>query len=141
MKRFRWEIGILLSLMLWAGACSSTQTKDDDGTDAVPVADAGTDAVPQPTADTPSPTPAPDAGTTAASADTSPPAASAPAASAPAAAPQSDDGSPGSYTVQAGDTLMKIAFENLGDLYKWKEIYEANKDKIKIRTVFLQGLF
>lgn len=35
------------------------------------------------------------------------------------------------YTVHAGDTLMKIAFETYGDLYKWKSIYEANKDKIR----------
>jgi nucleoid-associated protein YgaU len=37
----------------------------------------------------------------------------------------------GTHTVQRGDTLMKIAFEVYGDLFKWKELYEANKDKIK----------
>jgi nucleoid-associated protein YgaU len=36
----------------------------------------------------------------------------------------------GDYTVVAGDTLMKIAFEHYGDLYKWKEIFELNRDKI-----------
>ena len=35
------------------------------------------------------------------------------------------------YSVKGGDTLMKIAFENYGDLYRWKEIYEANRDKIQ----------
>ena len=35
------------------------------------------------------------------------------------------------YSVKQGDTLMKIAFENYGDLYRWKEIYEANRDKIQ----------
>lgn len=34
------------------------------------------------------------------------------------------------YTVRRGDTLMKIAFENYGDLYRWREIYEANRDQI-----------
>jgi nucleoid-associated protein YgaU len=33
-------------------------------------------------------------------------------------------------TVQAGDTLMKIAFETYGDLYRWKSILEANRDKV-----------
>jgi nucleoid-associated protein YgaU len=53
--------------------------------------------------------------------------AEAPAPEQPAAAVASGDGT---YTVHQGDTLMKIAFENYGDLYKWKEIYEANKDVI-----------
>ena len=35
------------------------------------------------------------------------------------------------YRVKQGDTLMKIAFENYGDLYRWKEIYEANRSKIQ----------
>jgi nucleoid-associated protein YgaU len=34
------------------------------------------------------------------------------------------------YTVQAGDTLGKIAQELYGDGSRWTEIYEANKDKI-----------
>ncbi len=34
------------------------------------------------------------------------------------------------YTVNSGDTLMKIAFETYGDLYRWKKIYEDNRDKI-----------
>ncbi len=34
------------------------------------------------------------------------------------------------YTMQDGDTLMKIAYETYGDIYKWKDIYEANKDKV-----------
>lgn len=49
------------------------------------------------------------------------------AAAAPA--PTGAD-SNGNYVVRPGDTLMKIAFENYGDLYKWKDIYEANKDRI-----------
>lgn len=39
------------------------------------------------------------------------------------------DGKP--YRVRRGDTLMKIAFEHYGDLYRWKEIYETNRKSIK----------
>lgn len=35
------------------------------------------------------------------------------------------------YKVQGGQTLMQIAFETYGDLFKWRQIYEANKDRIK----------
>jgi nucleoid-associated protein YgaU len=35
------------------------------------------------------------------------------------------------YQVKKGDTLMKIAFEQYGDLYRWKEIYEANRENIQ----------
>jgi nucleoid-associated protein YgaU len=57
------------------------------------------------------------------------------AAAEPASAPAMDepkvvaDGKP--YRVRKGDTLMKIAFEKYGDLYRWKEIYEANRKVIK----------
>jgi nucleoid-associated protein YgaU len=34
-------------------------------------------------------------------------------------------------TVQAGDSLSKIAKRELGDANKWQAIYEANRDKIK----------
>lgn len=35
-----------------------------------------------------------------------------------------------SYTVQPGDTLMKIAFESTGDLFNWRKLYELNRDKV-----------
>jgi len=35
-----------------------------------------------------------------------------------------------SYSVQPGDTLMKIAFERYGDLYQWKRIRELNADRL-----------
>ena len=35
------------------------------------------------------------------------------------------------YKVKRGDTLMKVAFENYGDLYRWKEIYESNRSRIQ----------
>lgn len=35
-----------------------------------------------------------------------------------------------SYTVKAGDTLMKISWEQYGTLFRWREIYESNKSRI-----------
>jgi nucleoid-associated protein YgaU len=43
------------------------------------------------------------------------------------------------YTVQAGDTLGKIAQELYGDGSRWTEIYEANKDKIADPNVIEVG--
>ncbi|HSL71841.1 MAG TPA: LysM peptidoglycan-binding domain-containing protein [Longimicrobiales bacterium] len=34
-------------------------------------------------------------------------------------------------TVQAGDSLSKIAKRELGDANKWHAIYDANRDQIK----------
>ena len=34
------------------------------------------------------------------------------------------------YTVKPGDSLSKIAKEQLGDASAWKQIHEANKDQI-----------
>lgn len=45
-------------------------------------------------------------------------------------APSSNSGGSGSYTVQTGDTLMKIAFDVYGDLYQWRKVYDMNRDKI-----------
>ncbi len=44
----------------------------------------------------------------------------------------SDASTPGTqtYTVKKGDTLMKIAFEQFGDLYRWREIYSLNQDQL-----------
>ncbi len=35
------------------------------------------------------------------------------------------------YEVKQGDTLMKIAFEKYANIYRWREIYQTNKGKIK----------
>ncbi len=43
------------------------------------------------------------------------------------------------YVVKANDTLRKVAQELLGDAERWKEIYEANKDKIKDPNVIKLG--
>lgn len=34
------------------------------------------------------------------------------------------------YKVRPGDTLMKISFEHYGDIYKWRQILQDNKDLI-----------
>ena len=36
----------------------------------------------------------------------------------------------GRYVVKNGDTLMKISFAKYGNVYKWKNILNSNKDKI-----------
>ncbi|WP_349985447.1 LysM peptidoglycan-binding domain-containing protein [Stenotrophomonas sp. WHRI 8082] len=36
----------------------------------------------------------------------------------------------GTYTVEAGDTLSKIAKEHLGSANAWNKIYEANRDQL-----------
>ncbi len=42
----------------------------------------------------------------------------------------SSSGKAEDYVVKRGDTLMKIAFEKYGDLYRWREIYESNRRKL-----------
>ena len=42
-------------------------------------------------------------------------------------------------TVQAGDSLSKIAKRELGDASKWHAIYEANKDRIKNPDLIYPG--
>lgn len=44
-----------------------------------------------------------------------------------------------SYTVQAGDTLMKIAFEVYGNVYEWHKIYELNQSKLSDPNVIPAG--
>ncbi len=44
------------------------------------------------------------------------------------------------YTVKAGDSLRKIAKEQLGDAEKWEKIYEANEDLIDDPNVIQVGM-
>jgi nucleoid-associated protein YgaU len=43
------------------------------------------------------------------------------------------------YKVKSGDTLMKIAFESYGDLYRWKDIYDGNRNVMKSPTDLAPG--
>lgn len=56
-----------------------------------------------------------------------------PAAAAPAAAPAGTSGAAPqarTYTVQAGDTLSKIAKEHLGNANAYMKIFDLNKDQL-----------
>ncbi|MBU1933245.1 MAG: OmpA family protein, partial [Candidatus Omnitrophica bacterium] len=44
------------------------------------------------------------------------------------------------YTIQKNDTLWKIAKEHLGSGYRWKYLYELNKDKIKDANKLKPGM-
>jgi hypothetical protein len=112
MKTKFWGPLIVICLAFQLSACSSSEKKDElDGSDGmVPPesSDAGTDAVPQSGAE----------------------GVSQAAEVATDSAASVGGGGITDYTVQAGDTLMKIAFETYGDVYKWKNILEANKDTV-----------
>ncbi len=41
------------------------------------------------------------------------------------------DAGPGTYRVQPGDSLWKIAQAKFGDGYKWRRIYETNREKLR----------
>ncbi|HEY6041240.1 MAG TPA: LysM peptidoglycan-binding domain-containing protein [Anaerolineae bacterium] len=43
------------------------------------------------------------------------------------------------YTVESGDSLSLIAKKVWGDMSRWKEIFEANKDKISDPNVIQVG--
>src|SRR4051812_39991915 len=58
---------------------------------------------------------------------------------AEAAPPVNGTGELATYTVQAGDTLMKIAFNVYGDIRQWKTIYELNKDLVKSANNLTKG--
>lgn len=51
----------------------------------------------------------------------------------------SGSGELATYTVQRGDTLMKIAFNLYGDINQWKLIYEQNRDVLKGATTLAVG--
>ena len=44
------------------------------------------------------------------------------------------------YTVQKGDSLSRIAKRELGSFDRWREIYNANRDKIKDPNVLALGI-
>ncbi|MBS5301756.1 MAG: bifunctional metallophosphatase/5'-nucleotidase [Clostridiaceae bacterium] len=45
-----------------------------------------------------------------------------------------------SYTVKTGDSLSRIAKSQLGSASRWKEIYDANRDKIRNKNLLYAGM-
>jgi len=137
---------IAVSLLVGMAACSTSQpTEESVQAEATPsVADAGTDAVPQADASAqpdamPSTPPSPDASVAIPPVEPTPAAAPTEQAAIPAAPSAAMPSGNSSYAVQDGDTLMKVAFENYGDVYKWKQLYELNKDKISNPNSLVKG--
>jgi len=131
-KSFR--IFLILGLVLGLAACSSSRTDEEDlADDIIEEVDAGTDAVPASSVEMPS---------QAVSAITAPEVPAAPplpvsqtviVASESVNVPKvaSSGATRGSYIIRPGETLMMIAYQVYGDIFRWKEIYRANKDKIR----------
>ncbi|MFZ9595380.1 MAG: LysM peptidoglycan-binding domain-containing protein [Bdellovibrionia bacterium] len=118
MKRQIKKAAICALMMLPLTACSSSGVKDeaDGGEDISRIpSDAGTDALPKPSAELEG-------------------------QGASTAAPVSFSGESMNYTVQAGDTLMKIAFETYGDLSLWRRILEKNRSKISSPGALREGI-
>lgn len=69
-------------------------------------------------------------------------------AQSPAPSPATDiappaatgSGEVANYTVQKGDTLMRIAFNLYGDISKWKDVYEMNKGTLKDASQLSPGM-
>lgn len=59
----------------------------------------------------------------------------------PPAAPVADPigGAGGTYTVQRGDTLSKIAQRTLGNGARWKELFDANRDQLSNPNLIYPG--
>ncbi|OFZ74696.1 MAG: hypothetical protein A3K03_07240 [Bdellovibrionales bacterium RIFOXYD1_FULL_44_7] len=123
----RKNLGILFLIVALAmlNACSSSKTSESESPDELPPAEeVSTDEVPLAMEDPEQ--------QEVAEPSTEPPVETAVAPPVQEATPESPTPTVETvqYTVQEGETLMKIAFETYGDLYKWKSIFEANKEKI-----------
>ena len=136
----RWKLALVIALTLSLGACSGSKKADDEeaGSDETISNDAGTDAVPKDSAEAlPDPdqaTQTADAGLDALPTDDKKEAETVPPETTPTdtalTLPTVASDETTDYTVQSGDTLMKIAFETYGDLYQWRKIYDLNSEKI-----------
>lgn len=49
-------------------------------------------------------------------------------------------GGDGTYTVRRGDTLAEIAEKTLGDAGRWRELWEANRAKVRDPSFILPGM-
>ncbi len=134
-------------LVMAGSACSSSKKVENPDEPVVEAsnAEAATDEVPPTAAADPAAPPADQSAPppqNAAEADISDKQVSAQEQQAQAAAPEALPPATDQkikYQVQSGDTLMKIAFENYGDLYQWKKIYEENQSKIQNPNVLTVG--
>jgi LysM repeat protein len=138
-----WMAVLSLSLALSACSASKTSSEDDfdDDEDMAQTADAGTDVVPVEAAE--APVAQAEEAVAQVPVEAPPPPAETPVpapAQAPAPAPVATNGEFESYTVQPGDTLMKIAFEHYGDVYAWKKIEDANKDQLTNANQLRKGM-
>lgn len=162
-------VAVGLALMA-GGCSSSSVKEDgtgDEVAEGAPAPDAGTDSVPPPEQAS-AEQPAPAEGEAVAAGEPPPPVDQVPTEQAPegqvppaegeplAAAPVQEEATPSgieaaspmgassgefeTYSVQTGDTLMKIAFETYGDLYQWRRVYDLNRDKISSPNSLPRGL-
>ncbi len=119
----------LMFVLLTAGlgGCASGSKTTNEGTDAVPATAEGLapDASPTNPLDQ-APAVADSVKDSATAGPSSPSVAVAPDQSSEVAV----SGELKDYKIRKGDTLMKIAYEYYGDLTRWKEIYQNNKDSI-----------
>jgi nucleoid-associated protein YgaU len=157
-NHMKWFLILVASLAFALAGCSKAVDGSDTGEGGDPTADTadiqgGDNPEAQPAAD--GQQPADQASAEAPPADGSVPADAPPpvdASSPPpadSAAPPSDvasstpaaagTGEMVDYTIQRGDTLMKIAFNLYGDINKWNDIYSWNKDKLSNPNVLSSG--
>jgi hypothetical protein len=52
---------------------------------------------------------------------------------------KAEEAKPATYTVKSGDSLSKIAKEQLGDAGRWREIYNLNRDQISDPNLIRPG--
>lgn len=125
----------VLFIVVFMSACSASKTTEESDGFAEQASDfeqAETDVVPLETPEVPA-QPAEEVAT-----NETLPLAEPPAEKAPE--PQVTSGEHISYTVQSGDTLMKIAFEQYGNLYEWKKIKELNSDQLEGQSQLKPGM-
>ncbi|MCC7440180.1 MAG: LysM peptidoglycan-binding domain-containing protein [Bdellovibrionales bacterium] len=124
-----WELLMVMGLVAVLSGCSGSKKEGEEGLDEAvedeisAMDESGTDPVPEEAVENPD-------GEVAEEAPVTDPTLSEPAGGTEMSGAVAGSGQFDSYGVKQGDTLMKIAFEYYGDLYRWKEIYEANRDKI-----------
>ncbi len=138
MKKIQFIAFMLFIIGAW-GCSTSKKTELSESEDILPgdtpaATEAQTDAIPAPATPEPLKEEAPQSATTTPAAE--------PAAEEPAnvSSTATGTGDYQEYTVQAGDTLMKIAFETYGDLFAWNKIYDLNKDKISNPNSISKGI-